>query len=48
MSQLSLWFDEVRGAVVWEAQRRRMYDRGVDVPRLVGHQPRLPGEAGGR
>jgi alkylated DNA repair dioxygenase AlkB len=30
------WFDEVRGAVAWEAQRRRMYDRDVDVPRLVG------------
>src|SRR5205085_2147304 len=31
------WFDEVREAVAWEAQRRRMYDREVDVPRLVGH-----------
>jgi alkylated DNA repair dioxygenase AlkB len=31
------WFDEVRGGVAWEAQRRRMYDREVDVPRLVGH-----------
>ena len=31
------WFDEVRGAVPWEAQRRMMYDREVDVPRLVGH-----------
>jgi alkylated DNA repair dioxygenase AlkB len=31
------WFDEVRGAVTWEAQRRWMYDREVDVPRLVGH-----------
>ena len=31
------WFDEVRSAVAWEAQRRRMYDREVDVPRLVGH-----------
>ena len=31
------WFDEVRGAVAWQAQRRRMYDRDVDVPRLVGH-----------
>ena len=31
------WFDEVHGAVAWEAQRRRMYDRDVDVPRLVGH-----------
>ena len=31
------WFDEVRSAVAWEALRRRMYDREVDVPRLVGH-----------
>jgi len=31
------WFEEIRGAVAWEAQRRRMYDRDVDVPRLVGH-----------
>ena len=31
------WFDEVRGVVAWEAQKRRMYDREVDVPRLVGH-----------
>src|SRR5215216_1131262 len=31
------WFDEIRDAVAWEAQRRRMYDRDVDVPRLVGH-----------
>jgi alkylated DNA repair dioxygenase AlkB len=31
------WFDEVRSGVKWEAQRRRMYDREVDVPRLVGH-----------
>jgi alkylated DNA repair dioxygenase AlkB len=30
-------FDEVRDAVAWEAQRRRMYDHEVDVPRLVAH-----------
>ena len=39
------WFDEVRGAVAWEAQRRRMYDRDVDVPRLVGHFPLAPENA---
>jgi alkylated DNA repair dioxygenase AlkB len=39
------WFDEVRGAVAWEAQRRRMYDREVDVPRLVGHFPLAPENA---
>jgi alkylated DNA repair dioxygenase AlkB len=31
------WFHEVRDAVAWEAQRRWMYEREVDVPRLVGH-----------
>jgi len=36
------WFGEVRDAVAWEAQRRRMYDREVDVPRLVGHFPLVP------
>ena len=39
------WFDEMRHAVAWEAQRRVMYDREVDVPRLVGHF-RLAPEAG--
>jgi alkylated DNA repair dioxygenase AlkB len=31
------WFDELREAVVWKAERRRMYDRDVDVPRLTAH-----------
>lgn len=31
------WFAELRGGVDWRAERRRMYDREVDVPRLVGH-----------
>lgn len=31
------WFDELRAAVAWEHQRRRMYDREVDVPRLLAH-----------
>jgi alkylated DNA repair dioxygenase AlkB len=39
------WFDEVRGAVAWEAQRRWMYDREVDVPRLVGHVRLVPEDA---
>jgi alkylated DNA repair dioxygenase AlkB len=39
------WFEEVRGNVAWDAQRRRMYDREVDVPRLVAHF-RLAPEAG--
>jgi alkylated DNA repair dioxygenase AlkB len=32
-----IWFTELRSAVTWRAERRMMYDREVDVPRLVGH-----------
>lgn len=31
------WFTELRGEVKWRAERRTMYDREVDVPRLIGH-----------
>lgn len=31
------WFLELRTAVDWRAERRQMYDREVDVPRLTGH-----------
>src|ERR1041385_3416534 len=31
------WFAEVRSGVDWRAERRQMYDREVDVPRLIGH-----------
>ncbi|HXY38374.1 MAG TPA: alpha-ketoglutarate-dependent dioxygenase AlkB, partial [Vicinamibacteria bacterium] len=31
------WFDELRRAVRWNAERRWMYDRQVDVPRLTAH-----------
>jgi alkylated DNA repair dioxygenase AlkB len=31
------WFGELRDAVSWKSQRRRMYDREVDVPRLMAH-----------
>ena len=37
-----VWLEEVRDAVEWEAQRRWMYDREVDVPRLVGHFRLVP------
>jgi alkylated DNA repair dioxygenase AlkB len=30
------WFAELRHAVKWRAEKRMMYDREVDVPRLVG------------
>jgi hypothetical protein len=29
------WFQALKDSVAWEAQRRPMYDRVVDVPRLV-------------
>ena len=31
------WFAELRASVDWRAERRMMYDREVDVPRLIGH-----------
>jgi alkylated DNA repair dioxygenase AlkB len=31
------WFAELREAVEWKAERRVMYDREVDVPRLTAH-----------
>jgi alkylated DNA repair dioxygenase AlkB len=33
------WFASLREAVAWKAERRRMYDREVDVPRLTAHFP---------
>jgi alkylated DNA repair dioxygenase AlkB len=31
------WFTELRTQVPWRSERRMMYDREVDVPRLIGH-----------
>jgi alkylated DNA repair dioxygenase AlkB len=31
------WFSQLRDEIVWRAERRRMYDRDVDVPRLTAH-----------
>jgi alkylated DNA repair dioxygenase AlkB len=31
------WFAEIRSGVTWRSERRMMYDREVDVPRLTGH-----------
>lgn len=31
------WLDELKDTLPWQAQRRQMYDRVVDVPRLVAH-----------
>jgi alkylated DNA repair dioxygenase AlkB len=36
------WFEEIRAAVEWKAERRQMYDREVDVPRLTAHFPLPP------
>jgi alkylated DNA repair dioxygenase AlkB len=36
------WFAELREAVTWKTQRRRMYDREVDVPRLLAHYRLAP------
>ena len=36
-SLASRWLTELRDAVAWRTQRRMMYDREVDVPRLLGH-----------
>jgi alkylated DNA repair dioxygenase AlkB len=35
-NQTRLWFERLRDEVAWRAERRPMYDRIVDVPRLVG------------
>jgi alkylated DNA repair dioxygenase AlkB len=41
------WFDDLYAKVGWRADRRLMYDREVDVPRLLAHRslddPELPG-----
>src|SRR3954469_10688823 len=31
------WFTELRAGVAWRSERRMMYDREVDVPRLMAH-----------
>jgi alkylated DNA repair dioxygenase AlkB len=31
------WFDALRSGVEWRTEKRRMYDRDVEVPRLLGH-----------
>jgi alkylated DNA repair dioxygenase AlkB len=38
------WFEEVRDAVTWKAERRWMYERQVDVPRLTAHFRLAPPE----
>jgi alkylated DNA repair dioxygenase AlkB len=38
------WFEALRNDVEWRAERRRMYDRDVDVPRLTAHFRLAPEE----
>lgn len=40
------WFRALRAGVAWKAERRRMYDRELDVPRLTAHY-RLDGDPSG-
>src|SRR5262245_42153868 len=40
------WFAELRESVAWKSERRRMYERDVDVPRLQAHFRLAPGEDG--
>ena len=42
------WFAELRESVPWKSERRRMYDRDVDVPRLQAHFRLEPEERGVR
>src|SRR6185436_348208 len=35
--EAAAWFAALREAAAWKAERRRMYDRDVDVPRLTAH-----------
>ncbi len=49
------WLDVLRDEVTWRSERRRMYDRDVDVPRLVAsyrlvdeNLPAVLAEAAGR
>ena len=40
------WFGALRDVVAWKTQRRRMYDRDVDVPRLMAHFRLVPEQPG--
>jgi alkylated DNA repair dioxygenase AlkB len=49
-TQARAWFEQLRDEVPWRTERRPMYDRVVDVPRLVASygvdDPALPGAIG--
>jgi alkylated DNA repair dioxygenase AlkB len=37
LEEASIWFDTLRNGIDWRSDRRVMYDREVDVPRLRAH-----------
>ena len=41
------WFEALRDGVEWKAERRWMYDRDVDVPRLTAHFRLAPDDLAG-
>lgn len=45
-STAARWFDDLHATIAWRSDRRLMYDREVDVPRLLAHRslddPQLP------
>lgn len=42
--QAETWFAALRSGVEWKAERRQMYDREVDVPRLTAHFALAPSD----
>jgi alkylated DNA repair dioxygenase AlkB len=57
LSTAAEWFAQLRTGIEWRAERRMMYDREIDVPRLVAHvrldsspasTPRVIGDAAHR
>lgn len=50
-AQTLAWFEELRAGIQWRSERRPMYDRLVDVPRLVASyaldDPTLPNPISG-
>ena len=40
------WFSELREAVAWRTERRMMYEREVEVPRMLAHYRLDPAPAG--
>ena len=37
IERADIWFEHLKGGIDWHAQRRVMYEREVDVPRLTAH-----------